>query len=216
MEELKALKNVIRSVDCKYVSSEEKDNEILIRLSYKKRNYILRINKEYGIIMLEQIDSLDSGFVGYDEYYLLDDIRRMLPYTEFKEYKSYLISYSEFVEHIMDDTILGKNMEMTFDSPLGDALFGRMELSEIKGIDGELIKCYSGLNKFDDRLFEKDWIEDFNEKVSTYSEKDLFIIISTIRSYLYKVSIGMWGDEKIDPFVLDYVSELAVTEVKNI
>ena len=73
-EEVKSLKTALRIIDCKYVSREINEDEILIRLTNKNRNYILHINNNYGLVTLEQIESLNIGSIGYDEFALLNDI----------------------------------------------------------------------------------------------------------------------------------------------
>lgn len=208
-EEIILFKNALRIIDCKYVSSEILD-DIQIRLTYKGRNYILHINDEYKIILLEQIDSVKVGDVDYNEYALLNDIREILPYTQFEGYKASIISYYKTYSYIENIPVMTKRMEVSIDTGNDDITVFKMTIEKSDLIDGRLYSYEGGLYKFDNRLFEPDWLEDFNEKVETYSEEDLFLIISTIASYPYKLTNDLWVGEKIDPFVLDYASSLAL------
>lgn len=214
-EEVKSLKNALRIIDCKYVSSKITDEEILIRLTNKKRNYILHINNNYGLVTLEQIESLNVGNIGYDDFALLNDLREILPYTEFEGYNAYIVSYLKTFGYVKDTPAMVRKMEVSIDTGNEDITVFKAIIEPSKEIDGKIIDYFGELYSFDNRIFEEDWLEDFNEKVSTYSEKDLFLIISTIASYPYKVLTDSWKGEKIDPYVLDYASEVAVEEVKK-
>ena len=213
-EEVKELKEALRIIDCKYVSSEISDT-IKIRLTYKNRNYILHINNDYHFVTLEQIDSLKVGDIGYDEFALLNDIRQILPYTEFEGYNSYIVSYYDTKRYVLKDQVNFKKAEISIDTGKEDRAIFFTNIEPFKEEKGTLIKYFGGLNNFDNRIFEDNWLEDFNEKVNMYIEEDLFIIISTIASYPYKVFNGLWKGEKIDPFVLSYAFKNTLIEAKK-
>ena len=80
---------------------------------------------------------------------------------------------------------------------------------------GNLIAYDCGLNLFDKRIFLDEWLEDFNEKVSTYQEEDLYILLSTLVSYFYKVEQNKWEGYTIDPFVVSDVIEMILSEIKR-
>ena len=214
-EEVKYLKTALRIIDCKHVSSYINDNEILIRFTYKNRNYILHINNDYGLVTIEQIESANIGSVGYDEIALLNDIREILPYTEFEGYNVYAISYFNSLGYVGNKPVTIKKMEISIDTGNEDIAVYRAIIKPTKEVEGEFVDYFGGLYEFDSRIFEDDWLEDFNEKVDTYSEEDLFIIISTIASYSYKLLTNSWKGKKIDPFVLSYVSEQAINEAQK-
>lgn len=214
-EEAKSLKNALRIIDCKYVSSEINEDEILVRFTHKKRNYILHISNDYGLVTIEQIESANIGNVGHDEFALLNDLREILPYTEFEGYNVYVISYLNSLGYVGNQPVIARKMEISLDTGNEDVTLFKAIIEPTKEVDGGIIDYFGGLYKFDNRIFEDDWLEDFNEKVSTYSEEDLFIMISTIASYPYKLLTDSWKGEKIDPFVLLYASELAINEAQK-
>lgn len=214
-EEAKSLKNALRIIDCKYVSSEINEDEILIRLTNKNRNYILHINNNYGLVTLEQIESLNIGSIGYDEFALLNDIREILPYTAFEGYNVYVVSYMKSYGYVDDNPVVARKMEFSIDTGSEDITLFKAIIEASEEKDGKIIDYFGGLYNFDNRIFIDDWLEDFNEKVSTYSEEDLFIIISTIASYPYKILTDCWKGKRIDPFVLGYVMEKSIEEAKQ-
>ena len=80
---------------------------------------------------------------------------------------------------------------------------------------GIIINKDKGLYEFDNRLFFYNWNEDFNEKIESYTEEDIYLMISTFSSYYYKIYANKWNGEKIDPFVINYFSELLVERAKK-
>ena len=209
IEDVNAIKIALRLIGCKYVSSEILD-DVRIRLTYKGRNYILYINDEYRIAFLEQIESIDVGDIGENEFSLLEDIRTILSTTEYRDYKLNTISGYKLHRFVEDNPVIIRKFELSVDTGDRDITLSKMIIERSELSTGNLIKYSGGLCKFDDRFFEDEWLEDFNEKVDTYSEKDLFLIISTIASYIYKTSMDLWSGYKVDPFVLEYISSVAI------
>ena len=70
-------------------------------------------------------------------------------------------------------------------------------------------------HEFDDRLFENNWYEDFTNKLDTYTEEELFLMIETFSSYFYKIYANKWNGEKIDLFVIEYFNEKAIEYTKR-
>ena len=130
------------------VSSYINDNEILIRFTYKNRNYILHINNDYGLVTIEQIESANIGSVGYDEIALLNDIREILPYTEFEGYNVYAISYFNSLGYVGNKPVTIKKMEISIDTGNEDIAVYRAIIKPTKEVEGKFVDYFGGLSKF--------------------------------------------------------------------
>ena len=203
--ELDLFKLALRNLDYKNVSSNINE-EINIRFTYKNRNYLLHINTSYKIVIVEQIDSIKVGEFNKNDLELLNDLDAIIEYTSFEGYQ--IMYMSCCIDEIL------KKIEIANIKKYYLLSITKLNLdSEYK--QGIIINKDKGLYNFDHRLFEHNWNEDFNSKIETYTEEDIFLMISTFSSYYYKVYADKWNGEKIDPFVINYFSELLVEYSKK-
>lgn len=214
MKDVKIVKDSLRIMNSTYVSSEEVDETSCdIRFTYKKRNYIIHINSNYKFMMIETTDSINGMNINNDTLELINYIRSMITFTEFEDYN--VFAFSCRTESI--DEGVHKILQVTKDIEIGDMVID-MEIADFTETieqDGKIIPYDFGLNNFDKRIFEEDWLEDFNEKVSTLSEEDLFIMESTLAAYFYKLLNNLWEGEVIDPFITLYASSVLHEEIEK-
>lgn len=206
--ELEFFKLALRNLDYKNVTSEIND-EIEVRVSYEKRNYILHINPKYKIIIIEQIESLKNGKFSNNEYYIIEDLKAIIDYTSFEGYNIMYMSLNE--NNNIFVTV--RELQLVDLKHYNSITIGKPGLYTYK--QGIIINKDKGLYEFDNRLFEDNWQEDFNEKLDTYSEEDLFIMIETFSSYFYKVYADKWKGNKLDPFVISYFCEKTIEKTKK-
>lgn len=210
LNDVEEIKNALRIIDAKYISSEIKDELIIIRFTYKNRNYLLNIVSKYKLMILEQIESCLENKIEDTTLGLLEDIRIIKSYMSFSDY--YIMSTSINVIREKSESL--KRMQLTVDNDIV------MNISN-KNVDNEeivevgLIEYDFGLNTFDSRIFEENWLEDFNKKICAYSLKDIFIIYSTLISYFSKVIKETWEGDIIDPFVISHALEVILNELHN-
>ena len=85
MKDIKVVKDSLRIMDANYVSSKKIDEDSYdLRFTYKKRNYILHINRKYKLMMLETTDSIYGMNINTDTLELINYIREMITFTEFE------------------------------------------------------------------------------------------------------------------------------------
>lgn len=212
MKDIKVVKDSLRIMDANYVSSEKIDEDSYdLRFTYKKRNYILHINRKYKLMMVETTDSIYGMNINCDTLELINYIREMITFTEFEEYNVFSLSLRKEVKNGYIEKIL----QVTKEVDSGDIIFDSesIDFNEIVEDKPKVIPYYFGLNNFDKRIFVDDWLEDFNEKVVTLSEEDLFIMESTLISYYYKILNNMWEGDMIDPFLASYSSSILYEEI---
>lgn len=212
MKDIKVVKDSLRIMDANYVSSEKIDEDSYdLRFTYKKRNYILHINRKYKLMMVETTDSIYGMNINCDTLELINYIREMITFTEFEEYNVFSLSLRKEVKNGYIEKIL----QVTKEVDSGDIIFDSesIDFNEIVEDKPKVIPYDFGLNSFDKRIFSDDWLEDFNEKVVTLSEEDLFIMESTLISYYYKILNNMWEGDMIDPFLASYSSSILYEEI---
>ena len=200
MESIKIIKESLRIIGSKYVNSKQIDgNSYKIAFAYKNRNYSLDINKYYKFIMLSTTESIYGMDLNDDTLDLIDYIKQMIFFTKFENYNIFSFSLrKEIIDNEFYDTLqVIKEMD-EFDSILDvENPKQIIENNEYKAIEYNF-----GLNTFDKRLFDEDIFEDFNEKVTTFCEEDLYLIYATLISYFYKLINGLWKSDKIDPYIM--------------
>ncbi len=98
-DELAFFKLALKNLDYKNIFVDIND-EIEVRFTYKKRNYLLHINTAHGIIILEQLYSLNQGEVGHDEMSLIEELKAIIEYTRFEGYKITYMSFFDVVEDV--------------------------------------------------------------------------------------------------------------------
>lgn len=207
-EELVFFKMALRNLDYKHVSSEITD-DVELRVSYKNKNYIFHINTKYKIIVVEQIESENEHEFGVDEHTIMEDLKAIIEYTPFEGYN---VSYLSLLK-TKELFIPLKVMQMVNSRDNASLSISRVD-SNIPQ-QGIVINKDKGLYEFDDRLFGYNWYEDFNDKLDTYTEEELFLIIETFTSYFYKLYANKWNGEKIDLFVIEYFNEKAIEYSKK-
>lgn len=214
MKDIKVVKDSLRIMDANYVSSEKIDEDSYdLRFTYKKRNYILHINRKYKLMMLEPIDSIYGMNINCDTLEVINYIREMLTFTEFEEYNVFSLSLRKEVKNGYIEKIL----QVTKDVGMGDIIIDSESIDFIETLEdkSKVIPYDFGLNSFDERIFVEDWLEDFNEKVVTLSEEDLFIMESTLISYYYKMINNKWEGDMIDPFLASFASSILYQEINR-
>lgn len=214
MKDIKVVKDSLRIMDANYVSSEKIDEDSYdLRFTYKKRNYILHINRKYKLMMLETTDSIYGMNINCDTLELINYIREMITFTEFEEYNVFSLSLRKEVKNGYIENIL----QVTKDVDSGDIIIDRESIDFTQTIEdkSKVIPYDFGLNIFDKRIFVEDWLEDFNEKVITLKEEDLFIMESTLISYYHKILNNKWEGDMIDPFLVSYASSILYEEINR-
>ena len=210
---MESIKESLRINGSKYVSSKKIDEDSYkITFTYKNRNYILDINKKYKLIMLTTTPSIYGMDLNYDTIDLKEYIKQMVSYTEFENYN--IISFS--VRKDVIDNKIYNTLQVIKDMGAYDVLIDVED--PIKSIEipkYKIIEYDFGLNTFDERLFDKNIFEDFNEKVSTLSEEDLYLMYITFISYFYKLSNNIWDGSKIDPYIIENMISIIYNEIKN-
>lgn len=203
------IKEALRIIDAKYVSSEQKDEYDIIRFTYKNRNYILNIISKYKLMILEQIESCIENKIDDISLGLLEDIDIIKSYMLFHDYHLLCISLSENKEK----DVIRKKLEFKDTDENMIIAFKNKTIENQEELKVKLIEYNEGLNSFDNRLFIEDWVEDFNEKISVYSLEELYIIYNTLVSYFSKVVKNIWEGDLIDPFVINYFIEVVLQEL---
>lgn len=207
-DELVFFKTALRNLDYKHVSSEIKDN-IEMRATYKNRNYIFHFNSKYKVIVVEQIESLHEHEFDVEEYEILQDLKAIIDYTQFEGYNIVYLS----MLHTNELFIPIKKMQIV--NLIDNASLSISKIDKPLFLQGIIINRDKGLYEFDDRLFENNWYEDFTNKLDTYTEEELFLMIETFSSYFYKIYANKWNGEKIDLFVIEYFNEKAIEYTKR-
>jgi len=213
MEDVKIVKDSLRIIESKYVSSKKIDeNSYKITFTYKNRNYSLDINKKYKFMMLTTTPSIHGMELNDDTLELIEYIKHMVSYLEFEEYNLFTFSLRK---DIIDNSLYNV-LETIKQNDTFDAIISSEILKEIMDEnESRIIEYNFGLNTFDERLFDKELFEDFNEKVTTLSEEDLYLIYITLVSYFYKFINNMWEGVKIDPYIIDDMILLIYDEIQN-
>lgn len=214
MKDVKVVKDSLRIMNAINVSSEKiDDNSYDLRFTYKNRNYILHINIEYRLMMLETTESIYGMNINTDTLELVNYIREMTTFTEFEGYNVFSLSLRKNIKY----GYVHKVLQVTMDVDSGDLIIDSESMNFLENMEGnsEIIPYNFGLNSFDQRLFDSDWLEDFNEKVVTLSEEDLFIMETTLVSYFYKLLNNKWEGEKLDPFIISYSSSVVYEEISR-
>lgn len=203
MNSINIIKDSLRIIESRYVNSEKlDDNSYKITFTYKNRNYSLDINTKYKFIMLSTIPSIYGMDINDDTLDLTQYIKQMISYTEFENYN--IFSFSVRKEIINNE--IHSIIQVIKETDAFEAIIDSENIKEIiENNETKIIEYNFGLNKFDKRLFDEDIFEDFNEKVNTLSEEDLYLIYTTLVSYFYKLTNNKWEDEKIDPYIIDSV-----------
>jgi len=213
MEDIKIIKESLRIIESKYVSSKKIDDNLYkITFTYKNRNYSLHINKEYKFMMLTPEPSIYGMELNNDTLELIEYIKHMVSYLEFENYNLFCFSVRK---DVVDNTLYNV-LEVIQQNDAFDAIINSEILKEVMDEnESKIIEYDFGLNTFDERLFDKDLFEDFNEKVSTLSEEDLYLIYITLVSYFYKFINNKWEGVKIDPYIIDDMILLIYEEIQN-
>lgn len=214
MKDVKVVKDSLRIMNASNVSSEKiDDNSYDLRFTYKSRNYILHINIKYKLMMLEPTESIYGMNINTDTLELVNYIREMTTFTEFEGYNVFSLSLRKNIK----DGYVHKALQVTMDVDSGDLIIDSESMDFVENMEGnsEIIPYNFGLNSFDERLFDNDLLEDFNEKVVTLSEEDLFIMETTLVSYFYKLLNNKWKGEKIDPFIISYSASVVYGEINR-
>lgn len=214
MKDIKVVKDSLRIINSTNVSSEKIDEDSYdLRFTYKKRNYILHINRKYKLMMLETTESIYGMNINVDTLELINYIKEMIIFTAFEGYNIFSLSIRKWYE----DIYIHKALQATVDAGCGDLIIDSefMDFDENAGSNSEIILYNFGLNSFDERLFDNDWQEDFNDKVIVLSEEDLYIMESTLVSYFYKLLNNKWEDKKVDPFIISYLTSVLYREIKR-
>jgi len=213
MRKINIIKNFLRAMDAKYVNGKKiDDNYYKITFTYKDRNYNLDINIEYKFIMITTTASMYGMDVNNDTLDLIDNIKQMINFTKYEDYNVFSFSARQEVKNEEMRNILQIVTEMNdIDAILDSEILGDViEKKEYKAINYDF-----GLNKFDKRLFGDDIFEDFNIKVSTLCEEDLYLIYITFIFYFYKMINKTWQDEAIDPYIIDDMLLIVYNEIQN-
>lgn len=213
MKKINIIKNFLRAMDAKYVNGKKiDDNSYKITFTYKDRNYILDINREYKFIMITTTSSINGIDINNDTLDLIDNIKQMINFTQYEDYNVFSFSVRKEVKNEEMRNILQIVTEMNdIDAILDSEILGEIiEKKEYKAINYDF-----GLDKFDERLFKEDIFEDFNLKVSTLCEEDLYLIYITLVSYFYKMINKTWQDEVIDPYIIDDMILIIYNEMQN-
>lgn len=214
MKDIKVVKDSLRIMNANYVSSEKIDEDSYdLRFTYKKRNYILHINRKYKLMMLEPTDSIYGMNINCDTLEVINYIREMLTFTEFEEYNVFSLSLRKSI----NKGYVHNAMQVTMDVGIGDVIIDSEFIDFTESLENrsKVISYDFGLNSFDKRMFSDGWLEDFNEKVSTLKEEDLFIMLSTLVSYFYKLLNSKWEGDKIDPFLISYSTGILYEEINK-
>ena len=213
MEDVKIIKDSLRIIESKYLSSKKIDNNSYkIVFTYKNRNYSLDINKQYKFIMLTTNASIYGMELNDDTLELIEYVKHMVSYLEFEDYNLFTFS----VRKDIVDNNLYNVLETIEQNDMFDAIISSEILKEIMDKnESKIIEYNFGLNTFDERLFDKDLFEDFNEKVSTLSDEDLYLIYITLVSYFYKLTNDKWNGDKIDPYIIDDMILITYDEIQN-
>jgi len=213
IEDVNDIKVALRILDAKYVSSKVVDNYAEIRFTYKNKNYILHINNFYKFMTLEIIDSICEMSIKDDVLSLIEDIRTIKSYLQFEDYPIFAI----LTDIKNEEGYITKKLQITIDDNNKDVVFHYETtlFQEVPTISSKIIQYNDGLNSFDERIFTNDWLEDFNEKVSTYTKEELYIMFSTLISYFNKVENNTWVGYKVDIFIIDYATQIILEELSN-
>ena len=209
MNDKEFLKSVIIGLEAKYVNEVEDG----IKFTYEDRNYTLYINRDYNLVTLEGTNSIKSSEMDANTLELLRLLRMVLSYTEYEDFKIIYSSYYEKVTSIFGIDFLSRAFEIT--NPNDNDKIIRLSKNEIReSIPGKISNYMSYLKSFDKRLFDDDFLEDYRNKIYTYSEKDIFLIINTLSAYFYNICKKTWEDIIIDPFVINDFLECAIDRTK--
>lgn len=213
MEDVKIVKDSLRIIESKYVISKKIDeNSYKITFTYKNRNYSLGINKKYKFMMLTTLPSIYGMELNNDTLELIEYIKNMVSYLEFEDYNLFTFSLrSDVIDNSLYNVLETIEQNDTFDAIISSEI-----LKEIMDEnESRIIEYNFGLNTFDERLFDKDLFEDFNEKLSTLSQEDLYLIYITLVSYFYKFINNKWDGVKIDPYIIDDMILITYDEIQN-
>lgn len=213
MDSIKIIKESLRIIESKYVSSKKIDNNSYkITFTYKNRNYSLDINKKYKFMMLNTTPSIYGMELNDDTLELIEYIKNMVSYLEFEDYNLFTFSLRKEVTN----KTLYSVLETITQNDVFDAIISSEILKEIMNEnESKIIEYNFGLNTFDERLFNKDLFEDFNEKVGTLSDEHLYLIYITLVSYFHKFINNKWEGVKIDPYIIDDMILISYEEIEN-
>lgn len=212
MKEIKILKDSLRIVESKYVSSKKiDDTSFEIRFTYKNRNYIMNLNTKFKFIMLAISESIYGMDINSNTQEIINFIRQMIMFTNFEGYNVFAIAARE--EIINDEK--HKILQITQEKNNEDLVVDVETIEETDKYESKIIEYNFGLNSFDKRLFNKDIFEDFDEKVSTLCEEDLYLMYTTFVSYFYKLIGNKWNDEKFDPFIINNMINILYEEIQK-
>lgn len=213
MNSINIIKDSLRIIKSKYVNGKKlDDNSYKITFLYKNRNYSLDINTKYKFIMLSTIESIYGMDINDDTLDLTQYIRQMILYTELETYNVFSFSVRKEIINNELHNIL-QVIEET--DEFGAIIDVEEPVKNVEKIKSETIEYNFGLNKLDKRLFDDEIFEDFNEKVSTLSEEDLYLMYTTLVSYFYKLTNNKWEDEKIDPYIIESMIFLIYNEIQR-
>lgn len=210
---MKSIKESLRINGSKYVSSKRiDDNSYKISFTYKNRNYSLDINKKYKFLMLTTTPSIYGMDLNDDTIDLIEYIKQMISYTEYEDYN--VFSFSVRKEVIGNE--IHNTLQVIKEMDEFDAIIDVEDpVKSIESTQYKIIEYNFGLNTFDDRLFNIEIFEDFNEKISAFSVEDLYLIYITFISYFYKISNNMWEGEKLDPYIIESMINIIYNEIHN-
>lgn len=213
MNEIKIIKDSLRIIESKYVCSKKiDDNSYKITFTYKNRNYIMNLNIEYKFIMLTISESIYGMDINNDTQELMDSIRQMIVFTRFEGFNVFTVASREEIKNGENHKVL----QITQEKDNRDLVIDIETIEEEKNnYESKMIEYNFGLNILDKRLFNEDIFEDFDEKVSTLCEEDLFLMYTTLVSYFYKLIDNLWEDEKIDPYIIDDMINILYKEIQN-
>lgn len=225
MTDMILFKKYLRENGALYVRSEIINNIKYFYLNFNEENFTITIDDEKKLILLNSNPSFyEEVYFSMDEmnsdekreYYDKDSLLELRILLEecinndpFKGYSlSSIDSYFGYDEEVLEKTFCittilknKKTIEYEVTTRISDIPY-----------ESDVIINEEGLNNFDYKLFDKNWLEDINEKVSNYNEKDLYLIIATLSSYFYKLMNNIWEDINIDPYVISDALELLVKE----
>ncbi len=212
-EEVIIIKESLRIVDSKYVDSKQLDESSYeITFEYKNRNYKLYINSKYKLIVLSTIESIYGLDFNSDTLELVEYINIMMAYTMFEDYN--FSSFSIRREKIKD--VMFNSMQLINSKGDYNTIVETSNTVDDDMLYNSNIILYNfGLDSFDRRLFNDDLFEDFSDKISTYSEEDLYLMYTTFVSYFYKIISNKWNDVFIDPFIINEKINIVYDEIIN-
>lgn len=239
MDEVVFLKRYLRQNGALYVSSKEREDIININLTFGDDNFNVVIDKVNKLMLLTKEPSLyeetglfvdelyteieyeedeeneyeeerEEEFNSVEEFLIL--LNDCIIYTSFKDYPINIINYmSDEIDGTLHKSI---KIESYINGKKMLECHSNWKTNEI-GYKAEIIENTDGLDNFHSKIFTENWLEDFNLKIKDYSEKDLYLIISTLVSYNYKLLTDNWQDIKIDPYVINNALEVATIESKK-